>query len=178
MTRFFSKPLRFAILSAMNTERYQQDKQYMQQALDDARAAGERGEIPIGAVIISPDGILLGRGGNRVEESFSQVRHAEICALEAAGRAIGDWRLAGSTLYVTLEPCMMCVSALALSRVERIVYGAASPVFGYTLDKEGVLQVYTKHIKNITSGVCADEAAQLLREFFRRERKSGEKHGS
>lgn len=162
----------------MNTERYHHDEQYMRQALADARAAGERGEVPIGAVIVSPDGQILGRGGNCVEESFSQVRHAEICALEAAGRSVKDWRLAGATLYVTLEPCMMCISAIALSRIERIVYGAPSPLFGYTLDKEGVLQVYTKHIKNITSGVCADEAAQLLREFFRRERKSGEKHGS
>jgi len=162
----------------MNTKRYQHDEQYMRQALEDARAAGERGEVPIGAVIVVSDGQIVGRGGNRVEQFSSQVRHAEICALEAAGRFLGDWRLAGATLYVTLEPCMMCVSATALSRVERIVYGAPSPLFGYTLDKEGVLQVYTKHIKNITSGVCADEAAELLREFFRRERKSGEKHGS
>jgi tRNA(Arg) A34 adenosine deaminase TadA len=162
----------------MKSDRYTYDKHYMQYALEEARAAGERGEVPIGALIVSSQGQILGRDGNRVEEFSSQTRHAELGALEAAGKYLKDWRIAGATIYITLEPCMMCVSGIALSRIERIVYGAASPLFGYTLDKEGVLQVYTKHIKNITSGICADEAAELLREFFRRERKSGEKHGS
>lgn len=157
----------------MDDRMYARDCAFMKVALSLAREAGERGEVPIGALIVSPEGEICGRGSNAVEASHSQSRHAEICAMESAGECCSDWRLTGATLYVTLEPCMMCVSMAAISRIERIVYGAASPLFGYTLDKEGVLQVYTKHIKNITSGVCADEAAALLREFFRRERKSG-----
>jgi len=145
---------------------FQSDEQFMRQALEAARQGGLRGEVPIGAVVIGPHGAVMGVACNAVEERLSQAEHAEVRALRLAGERLGTWRLDGCTLYVTLEPCMMCISLAALSRIERIVYGAASPRFGYSLDREGVLSLYTRQIKSITSGVLADEAAQLLRDSF------------
>ncbi len=138
----------------------------MDRALVEAEQAATLGEVPIGAVVVSPFGELWGAGGNRVEQYTFQGEHAEARAIRAATEHVGNWRLTGATLYVTLEPCMMCVSLIALSRIERIVYGASSPLFGYRLDNEGVLALYTKQIKNITAGVRAEEAARLLQTFF------------
>jgi tRNA(adenine34) deaminase len=152
----------------MNT--YLHDDFFMDKALIVARQGGEQGEVPIGAVVVDAYGTVIGQGYNLVEAYHCQSHHAEVQAIENACTTRSDWRLNQCTLYVTLEPCMMCVSLSALSRIERIVYGAPSPLFGYHLDKEGVLTLYTRHIKNITSGVRADEAAALLKEFFRKER--------
>lgn len=146
------------------------DERFMQEALLLAGQAMEAGEVPVGALIVSPQGEILGRGYNGVEASKSQVEHAEVRAIQMACQKQNDWRLDGCTLYVTLEPCMMCISLVALSRIERVVFGAESPLFGFHLDKEGVLTLYTKRIKNITAGVLADEAAQLLRQFFQKKR--------
>jgi tRNA(adenine34) deaminase len=146
------------------------DEMYMQQALVLADQAADCGEVPIGAVIVSPQSAVVGRGHNFVERYQCQVQHAEVRAIEQACGALSSWRLERCTLYVTLEPCMMCVSLCALSRLERIVYGAQSPLFGYHLDKEGVLALYTKQIKNITAGVLADQAGQLLKTFFEQKR--------
>ena len=146
------------------------DDAYMREALDFARQAGGRGEVPIGALVVNPQGVVIGRGGNEVEKNKCQIDHAEACAIRSATQALGDWRLERCTLYVTLEPCMMCISLAALSRIERVVYGAQSPLFGYSLDKEGVLALYTKQIKNITSGVLAQEAMELLQSFFKKTR--------
>ena len=115
-------------------------------------------------------GDVIGTGYNQVEQKHSQIYHAEMNAIMDAGRTRRDWRLEGCTLYVTLEPCMMCVSACALSRVERVVYGADSPLFGYHLDTEGVLQLYTKQIKNISAGVLRDQSTELLKTFFTKKR--------
>lgn len=142
----------------------------MKKALGYARRAAQRNEIPVGAVVVSPYGEILGSGYNKVEKTHCQSNHAEAIAIQAATKKTHDWRLTDCTLYVTLEPCMMCISLIALSRISRVVYGAQSPLFGYHLDKEGVLALYTKQIKNITSGVEADEAGQLLRDFFKKKR--------
>lgn len=151
----------------MSTTMHERDVTMMQKALTYAKRAGRAGEVPIGAVIVDSKGQFLGAGANRVERTHCQSEHAEVRAIKNACRRQGDWRLEGCTLYVTLEPCMMCISLAAISRVERVVFGAASPVFGYRLDKEGALTLYTKRIKNITEGVLADEAAQVLKDFFR-----------
>ena len=148
------------------------DISYMRRALMLARRAAALGEIPVGAVVISPRGAIIGTGYNLVERYQCQRHHAEMRALEKACKKSGSWRLDGCTLYVTLEPCMMCVSLGALSRLERIVYGADSPLFGYRLDKEGVLALYTKQIKNITAHVLAEESATLLKSFFMKQRES------
>lgn len=150
---------------------HQADIDYMRQALGLARRAGLAGEIPVGAIIVSPEGTVLGKGANKTERHHSQLFHAEAVAISAAGKKQQDWRLSGCTLYVSLEPCMMCISLCALSRIERIVYGADSPLFGYHLDREGVLSLYTKQIKSITKGVLAEESAALLKEFFTAKRK-------
>lgn len=142
------------------------DIYYMKKALELAHKAYDAGEVPIGSVIVSSRGEILGQGYNMVEYYTSQLEHAELRALREATQAQSDWRLNHSTLYVTLEPCMMCISACALSRIERIVFGARSPLFGYQLDKEGILELYTRQIKNITEGVLQREAAALLKRFF------------
>ncbi len=146
------------------------DNQFMDRALNLARTAGTFGEVPIGALVVSHEGHILGEGYNLVETYHCQSYHAEVQAIQNACEKQCDWRLGRSTLYVTIEPCMMCISLCALSRIERVVYGAASPLFGYHLDKEGILTLYTKNIKNITSGVKAAEAALLVKEFFKKER--------
>jgi tRNA(adenine34) deaminase len=149
---------------------HDQDESYMREALALARRAAQEAEVPIGALVVSPYGETIGKGYNRVEHCRCQAYHAETRAIMQATRKRNDWRLDGCTLYVTLEPCMMCVSLCALSRIERIVYGAESPLFGYRLDKEGVLALYTKQIKNITGKVLAEEAGQLLKNFFNQKR--------
>lgn len=152
----------------------QKDKEYMQHALQLARDAAAHGEIPVGAVIVSPYGEIIGTGMNYVERCHCQTHHAEARAIDKACTKLQTWHLDGCTLYVTLEPCMMCISLCALSRIERVVYGAESPLFGYHLDKEGILALYTKHIKNITSGVLGDEAAAMLKEFFKHKREKSD----
>lgn len=152
-------------------EKREDDIFFMSYALQLARRAASRNEVPIGAVIVSPTGKIIAGGYNLVEKYHCQSHHAEVRAIERATKKMNTWRLEGCTLYVTLEPCMMCISLAALSRIERIVYGAQSPLFGYHLDKEGVLTLYTKQIKNITEGVLAEEARGLLKNFFVKKRK-------
>jgi tRNA(adenine34) deaminase len=147
------------------------DEQFMRHALVLAEKARVSGEVPVGAIVISPSGDIVGEGFNQVEAYQSQQFHAEAIALNKASSSYKNWRLDKCTLYVTLEPCMMCISFSALSRIERVVYGAASPLFGYRLDKEGVLALYTKQIKNITPDILAYESAELLKNFFAQQRR-------
>jgi len=149
------------------------DAQYMVLALDEARAAAERGEVPVGAVLVGPNGELLARDGNRVIELCDPGGHAELLAMRAAGRRLGNYRLTGCTLYVTLEPCVMCAGAMVHARIGRLVYGATDPKTGaiasvYQVGNDGLLN----HRLEVTSGVLADQAATLLRDFFR-ERRNG-----
>lgn len=138
----------------------------MKHALVLARKGLEQGEIPVGAIVVDPFGSILGEGYNTVEADYSQAEHAEVRAIRAAGLACKNWRLSGCTLYVTLEPCMMCISLASLSRIERVVYGAPSPRYGFSLDREGALRLYTMQIKSIVAGVCSSESTLLLEESF------------
>ena len=150
------------------------DEYYMEKALSLARKAYQLGEIPIGALIVSPEGQVLGSGYNMTESRHAQSEHAEIRAIEQAGKKALDWRLDECTIYVTLQPCLMCMSLICLSRIARLVYGATSPLFGYDLGKEGMPQVYQKHLKGVTSGVLADESKKLLEQFFKQKRNKSE----
>lgn len=146
------------------------DVQYMRKALALANRAYERNEVPIGAIVVDEEGIIIGRGYNLSQSKHSQSYHAEIQAIKAAGKRNKDWRLESCTIYVTLEPCLMCMSLIGLSRIKRIVYGAHSPLFGYHLDKEFLPSLYKKQIENVTSGVLIHEVEQLLKKFFKQKR--------
>ncbi len=108
---------------------------YMREALKQARKAFEQGEVPIGAVVVGPDGTIIGRGYNKVEQLQQQNQHAEVRAINQACKKIDSWRLLDCSVYVTLEPCGMCMHLIKLSRMRGVVYGANSPLFGYRLDK-------------------------------------------
>ena len=150
------------------------DTFYMQQALDLAQKAFDQNEVPIGAVVIDQQGTIIGCGFNQVEGRKSQCAHAEMQAIEQATSHIGDWRLDGCIIYVTLEPCSMCYSLIRLCRFEKLIVGASSPRFGYQLDKIATSSVYKKIIR-VVSGVCSMQAQQLLKRFFQMQRiKKGE----
>ena len=142
----------------------------MQHAIKLAQKAFDAGEVPIGAVVVDEHGAIIGRGFNRVEQRNSQTAHAEIIAIAQAGKKRDDWRLGNCWLYVTLEPCAMCMNLSLLSRLSGVVYGAASPLFGYHLDNELSFQLYKKRVLEIIPGVKADDAARLLRQFFLKKR--------
>jgi tRNA(adenine34) deaminase len=150
------------------------DGAWMEQALDAAREAGAGGEVPIGAVVVAASGELLARAANAPIAGHDPTAHAEILALRAAGRALGNYRLPGCTLYVTLEPCAMCVGALVHARIARVVYGAADPkagACGSVFDLADGAQL--NHRIEVTGGVRAEQSAALLREFFAARRGTG-----
>ena len=142
------------------------DIRYMQEALREARRAFEEDEVPIGAVVVA-DEQVLGRGYNRIESLRDATAHAEIIAIGAASESRGDWRLEGATLYVTVEPCMMCLGAVFLSRISRVVYGARdmrAGACGGALSLGGLKYMDREVI--ISGGVLEDECRRLLQEFF------------
>ncbi|MEN9580153.1 MAG: hypothetical protein RJA70_3162 [Pseudomonadota bacterium] len=152
------------------------DEHWMALALEQADLAAEMGDVPIGAVIVGPDGKLLSQGHNRREAANDPTAHAEILALRDAGAANGHWRLEDCTLYVTLEPCPMCAGALVNARIGRLVYGAADPKAGaveslYELADDRRLN----HRFPFTSGVLAEASRERLRAFFQRLRAEGQK---
>ncbi len=155
------------------TKFFDADKQifYMNMALKQAKKALAKDEVPIGAVIVSPEGEILASAYNRVETKKSQIAHAEILAITKATKKIGDWRLDGCSIYVTLEPCMMCLGSIALSRIENIYYGAKSLLYGYHIDIGALPDLYKKQIKLIQSGICQVESAEILKSFFNKKRK-------
>jgi tRNA(adenine34) deaminase len=139
----------------------------MLEALDYARSAAERGEVPVGAVLVDANGAVLARGSNAPIASHDPTAHAEVVALRAAGQVLENYRLPGCTLYVTLEPCAMCVGALVHARVARLVFGAADPksgACGSTLDLTA--SPGFNHRIAVTRGVLQEESAELLRRFF------------
>ena len=151
----------------------QDDAFYMLRAYQEAAAAFDEGEVPVGAVIAGPQGAIIGRGRNSIERLGDATAHAEILAIGAAAQHLHGWRLNGCALYVTLEPCLMCLGALCAARIERVVYAAADPRLG-AIDthsyREQILASY-RGFPQVYSGVMAEECGQLLSSFFRRLRK-------
>ena len=138
----------------------------MRRALDEARAAGAHGDVPIGAVVVREDEVLAAAGNER-EQRGDPTAHAEVLALREAAQALGGWRLAQTTLYVTLEPCAMCAGAIVLARVPRVVFGALDPKAGAAGSVLDVLAApELNHRPRVEAGLLAGESAALLSEFF------------
>lgn len=143
----------------------------MRHALALANRAAEAGEVPVGAVIVK-DGQIIGEGYNRPILDHDPSAHAEMVALREAGRRIGNYRLPGATLYVTLEPCVMCAGAITHARIERVVFGATDPKAGAVHSVYDVIAVpRLNHVVQWTGGVLEEECGQLLRAFFRARRR-------
>ncbi len=142
----------------------------MAEALTLAKQAGLSGEVPIGAVVVNEQGIIIGSGFNETERACTQSAHAEMHALAAAGSKSNDWRLTGCWLYVTLEPCFMCMGLVYLSRLSGVVYGAQSPLFGGQLDSSRMVSVYKVNTLTVIGGVYEQEASDMLKAFFKRKR--------
>ena len=146
------------------------DVHWMQQALTLARRAAAAGEVPVGAVIVRR-GIVLGEGWNQPISSTDPTAHAEIVALRAAARGLGNYRLADATLYVTVEPCTMCAGALVHARIGKLVFGARESRAGAVRSVARVLDVPTlNHRVEVDEGVCASECGELIQAFFRARR--------
>lgn len=143
-----------------------EDLEYMKIALEEARAAADAEEIPVGAIVVK-DGNTLARGNNRTIRDCDPSAHAEIVALRLAALSVGNYRLTGTTLYVTVEPCAMCAGAIVQARVARVVYGAADPKGGAV---RSCFQVFSheklNHQVKVTAGLLADESAAILQQFF------------
>ena len=153
------------------------DEQGMRAALREAERALAIDEVPVGCVVVH-DGQVIARGHNQVEVLKDATAHAEMIAIGAASEALASWRLTECTIYVTLEPCAMCAGALVLSRMGRLVYGAADPKAGgcgSVLDVIGEPRL--NHRVEIATGVLAEECGEMLREFFRKKRRAAEGPG-
>jgi tRNA(adenine34) deaminase len=149
----------------MNQAQWQSEA--MAEALALAREAATDGEIPVGAVVVDREGRIIGRGRNR-RESGDPLGHAEIYAIAEAAREIGDWRLEGTTMVVTLEPCAMCAGALVNARVERLVFGARDPKAGFCGSLGNLVQdARLNHRLQVEGGFMEDDSRQLLQDFFR-----------
>ncbi len=139
----------------------------MRAALAEARAAVASGDVPIGAAVLDPAGVILGRGHNIREHASDPTGHAELVAMRAAAAALGQWRLTGCTLIVTLEPCTMCAGAAVLARLDRIVFGAHDPKAGAVGSLWDVVRDRRlNHRPEVVRGVLAQESTALLEEFF------------
>ena len=146
------------------------DLNFMQAALDEARQSAEAGEVPIGAVLVR-EGAIIARGQNRVLRDVDPTAHAEIVAMRAAAKALGNYRLNGCTLYVTLEPCAMCAGAMIHARIDRLVFAAPDPKTGACGSVLSVLNhPELNHQMQVEQGIAGEEAAELLRGFFRERR--------
>jgi tRNA(Arg) A34 adenosine deaminase TadA len=148
------------------------DDAFMRIALEEAQAAGARGEAPIGAVVVDPaTGAVLARAGNGPIGRHDPTAHAEILALRAAAERLGNYRLTGLTLFVTLEPCAMCAGALSHARIGRLVFGATDEKGGAVVSGPRYFDQPTCHWRpTVEGGLLADESATLLRDFFRARR--------
>ena len=144
-----------------------EDERFMKKALHQARRAAAKGEIPIGCVIVS-DGRIISRAFNERLSKHSTLAHAEISAIDKASRKLGDWRLEGCTMYVTLEPCQMCAGALVQSRIDRVVIGTMNPKAGCAGSILNLLQMPEfNHQVEITCGVLQEECSAILQDFFK-----------
>ena len=147
----------------------QTDEFYMSEALKLARLAEAEDEVPVGALIVR-DGEIIARAYNTRETSKCATHHAEILAIEEACRTLGGWRLPGTTLYVTMEPCVMCAGAIINARVERVVYGTHDIRFGAFGSLLDVAKVALNHAPEITAGVMENETREILTQYFKRKR--------
>lgn len=141
----------------------QLDEQFMRRALEEARSAAEADEVPIGAIVVSPKGAIIGRGHNLTEALNDVTAHAEMQAITAAATRLGGKYLTGCTLYVTVEPCAMCAGAIGWAQISRIVYGAPDPKRGYRVF---AARPPFHPRARVEGGLFADEATALLRSFF------------
>lgn len=148
------------------------DEKFMRLAIEQAEIAGHMGEVPIGAVITDSSHKVISTGHNLREQTNDPTSHAEIIAIRKASEKLRSWRLEGATIYVTVEPCVMCIGAVILARIKRLVFGTKDPKAG------AVISVYKlgtdsrlNHIVEITEGICEDECSKLLKDFFRNLRK-------
>lgn len=154
-----------------------EERKYMKAALKQAEKALALGEVPIGCVIVC-DGKIVGRGYNRRNTNKTTLAHAELVAIDRASRKLGDWRLEGCTLYVTLEPCQMCAGAIVQSRIDRVVVGTMNPKAGCAGSILNILQMSAfNHQVELVTGVLREECTEILQSFFRdlRERNRREK---
>lgn len=143
----------------------------MSLALDEARQAGTRGEVPVGAVIVAPSGVVVARAGNRTREQVDPTAHAEILVIRAACAALGSERLGGHDLYVTLEPCAMCAAAIGAARLARLYYGAADPKSGGVAQGARVFtHTQCHHVPEVYDGIDTAPSEALLRAFFAKRR--------
>ncbi|MCP9481184.1 nucleoside deaminase [Shimia sp. CNT1-13L.2] len=142
-------------------------RSFMHIALEEARAAADRGEVPVGAVVVSPAGEVVARAGNRTRELSDPTAHAEILAMRAACRAIGSERLVNHDLFVSLEPCPMCASAISQTRIARLYYGASDPKSGGVAQGPRVFShPQSHHVPEVYDGLAAQECEDLLKRFF------------
>jgi tRNA(adenine34) deaminase len=146
------------------------DEFFMLKALAEARKAADRGEVPVGAIVVK-EGLILGRGHNRPISNHDPTAHAEVIALRAAARRLGNYRLTGCDLYVSLEPCAMCLGAVAQARVRRLVYGAPDPKSGAVVSIMRFPFDKLNHRPAISAGLMAEECAAVLKAFFREKRR-------
>ena len=143
----------------------------MRLALEQAARVERHGDVPIGAVLLDPDGAVVAAAGNERELTADPTAHAEVLVLREAARALGSWRLSGHTLVVTLEPCTMCAGALVLARVERLVFGAFDPKAGAVASLWDVVRdSRLNHRVEVTGGILEVECGQVLADFFARHR--------
>ena len=148
------------------------DKYWMNEALKEAKMALAEGEVPVGAVVVH-ESAIIGRGHNRTEILRDPTAHAEIIALSAAAASLNNWRLNQATVYVTVEPCVMCTGALVLARIKKLVFGAHDEKFGacgsvYDIPRDGSLN----HTFEVSAGVLASETKELMQDFFMKRRET------
>ncbi|MEM1202025.1 MAG: tRNA adenosine(34) deaminase TadA [Acidobacteriota bacterium] len=155
-----------------------EDDRWMAEALTEARKAADLGEVPVGAVVVL-EGQVVGRGHNRREGDADPLAHAEVLAIREASKAVGDWRLGGCALYVTLEPCAMCAGALVNSRVDTLVFGTRDPKGGFCGSLGDLVRdPRLNHRLEVREGVLQEECSELLKSFFARLRSARRKQSS
>ncbi len=158
---------KLAVQSELNIEQQKKDKKYMRQALTQAKKAVALGEVPIGCVIVYEDKVIA-RGYNRRNTDKNTLSHAEINAIRKASKKLGDWRLEGCTMYITLEPCQMCAGAIVQARVTRVVMGSMNPKAGCGGSILNLLEMEAfNHQVDVTRGVLEEECSQILTDFFK-----------
>ncbi|MCR4396154.1 MAG: tRNA adenosine(34) deaminase TadA [Candidatus Saccharicenans sp.] len=160
----------------MKKEAFKDDVYFMRLALAEARKAADRGEVPVGAVLVEGQQ-LLARGHNRPLAAADPTAHAEIVVLRRAARKAGNYRLPGSTLYVTVEPCPMCLGAIIQARVKKLVYATEDPKAGAVVSRLKFNLAAANHRPEIRAGVCREEASRLLKDFFKEKRLEKNKRG-